>query len=155
MSLAWQLSKAITGWTTIKAPDSLALSATWASATYNQVYYARHSILAGANTTIDFRSYTDPFGATVTATKLVAIEFQVTGTNAVLTVEPGASNPLTWFISGTAPVLTLTPSGTTAAAALFWRPTGFTVDATHRNLLLTNTGSGTATVLVAALLGDT
>jgi hypothetical protein len=71
------------------------------------------------------------------------------GTGSSWKIEPGASNPLAWYLSGTTPAV----SGGAGSAFMFADPTAATVSATVRNIKLTNTGGATLTYNLALGLG--
>lgn len=153
--MSWQLAKTVTGFSTVTAKDSKSLRIVYARATFNRVYYEQFTLLAAGTATKDLYSFTDVFGAAVTATKLGAWYIGVTGNTGVLKVEPGASNPLAWQLGGTtAPKLTLTPNATYGAVLMGANPGAFTMSTTARNLLFTNSGAATVTVTFAAIVGD-
>jgi hypothetical protein len=75
----------------------------------------------------------------------------ITVANANVKLEPGTTNPLTWFWTGTTPVLTIKAGG----FLVFGDGDFTTVDATHSTLKLTNLSSTlSATVRVGFLCGQ-
>lgn len=148
-SLTWTMQKTNTGFDATKnGPTTKSFYLGPSVATYNQLYAAQHSLSSGASVTIDLQSFTTLDGTSVTFTKALAIFLTVTGSS--VKIEPGASNPLTWFFSGTTPAVTVPASG----CFVFAQPTTQTVDATHKTIKLTEgTGSGTAVVTIEILGG--
>jgi len=139
-----------------QGPDSLVYSAAPLVATYDEVFLASYSLAAAATQTVDFRSFTSALGASVTATKVLGVLLKATATvtGAKLKIEPAASDGLVWFFGGTGPYVEL-EVGTDGAAFLVAEGVAQTVDATHKDWTLTNTGTQTATVVAYALVGTT
>ncbi len=139
---------------TKQGPDSLAFSATPSATTYGEVLLHRTTIAAAANETVDFRSFTNKLNQSVTATKVVGWLIKATGATGQLKIEPGASDPLSWFLSGTTPALTLS-CGTDGCCIMVMDGAAATIDATTRNVKFSNPGAATITLTIAALVGTT
>jgi hypothetical protein len=120
--------------------------------TYGNVFVARYTILAAGTQAVDFYSFTNLVGETVTATKIYGVLVKVTGADSAIKVEPHGTNPLTWFFAGTSPSITI-PGSATGGVFLFSEGGTEALSTTVRQWLLTNTGSESATVDVAALVG--
>jgi hypothetical protein len=154
-SLGWQLSKAVTGFDSPTQSGGLSGTFRPATATFNHIYHlATTSIAAAGTQALNFYDVTSILGESVTSTKLcgVLIIAEATVTGGELKIEPHGTNGLTWPFSGTTPAITLTV-GTTGAGFLIWQGTTQTVGNTTKQWLLTNSGSQTITVTVAAVIG--
>ena len=156
--IGWTLAKSNTGFLdTTQGPDSVLFEAQPDTATVTAVYATSVTLTASGTATLDLRSFTDLAGNSVTLVSVYAMIVKVTGSGtANVVITPGASNGLTWFWTGTpsgtdtvTPKLTVTQGGVN----LFYQAAAKTVDATHRNLDLLNSGAATSTVLLAFLGG--
>ena len=139
--IIWQLSRVNAGGfqPTLQGIDSVQLTLSLGDFSgADDAYITELSLAASANQTIDFSSFTDLAGNTVTPTKVYAILVKPTGTGAVIQIAPGASNPLTWFFGGTTPTVSVPAGG----AMLLMQTGPTTIDGTHKTLKFTNTGSG-------------
>ena len=154
-AINWALSRSVSGLQDMKYPAKRAFSISYDFADFDEMFFAQYTMAAAGTQVVDFRSFAnliDPSG-TVTATGIaalfIAVQSAVAGSDAVtITLEPGASDALAWPLTGTAPVLTIENGGVQQIA----RATAFAVDATHRNLLLTNTGADAGLVTVVAVM---
>lgn len=154
-SIGWEQQKTNGSFANSKqGPDNLTARYTPSTTTYTNVLLEEGTLAAAASATIDFYSFTDELGTAVTATKLLGILIKATAsvTGGQLKIEEGASNPLTWFFSGTTPAITL-DVGTAGASFMVMEGTTQTLSSTVRNLKLSNPGSQTITYLVAAIVG--
>jgi hypothetical protein len=119
----------------------------------NRVLLSSYTIAAAGTQGIDLRSFTNLLNVATTATKVIGILLKGTGSGAKMKIEPyAASNPVTWFWTGTTPAITLT-CGTQGCSLLVMDGAVFTLTATDRSLLVTNTGSASLTLTVEALVG--
>lgn len=148
-ALSWALEKTVTGFDKAKQKGQVSYTPAPAVATYNAVFAAEYTILAAGTQAVDFYSFTDLVGNAVTATKIYGVLVTVTGTNAAVKIETHGTNGLVWFFGGTTPSITVPAGG----CFLFSEGGTEALSATVRQWLLTNTGSGTATVTVAAICG--
>lgn len=147
-SIVWKMEKTNTGFKpTTHGPETKSFALQPAVATYNQIYVAQHTLGAAASVTIDLQSFTALDSTSVTLTKALAVFLTVTGSG--VKIEPGASNPLTWFFSGTTPAVTIPAGG----LFVFAQPTTQTVSAGAKTLKLTEVGGGTAVVQIEILGG--
>lgn len=150
ISAAWQQTKANTGFQpTVQGPDSLALNTVYTvgSSNANSIYVAQGTLVAAASTTIDLYSFTDQLGQSIQMVRVYAIIAKATTDS--LKIEPGASNPLTWFFSGTSPAITIPAGG----GFCFSQATAATVSSTVRNIKISNPGSVTMTYNIAIIGG--
>jgi hypothetical protein len=150
ISAAWQQRKTNTGYQdTVQGPDGLSLNAslTVGSSAANSIYVAQGTLAASASTTIDLFSFTDQLGQSVSMVRVYSMVVKTA--DAALKVEPGATNPLTWFFGGTTPSITIPSNGGFG----FTQPTAATVSSTVRNIKLTNTGAVTLTYNIAIIGG--
>ncbi len=157
-SFTWQLSRTNTGFANAtQGSDSLAFSAnTLSVATWNELFAATYTILTTGTQVVDLRAFTDLVSTVVTtADKVLAFQITVTGTATdALNVKPHtASNALVWPFGTTADSINVYGGGS-VAYSMGVTSVGQTIDATHRNWLLTNNGAGTLTVKVVALVSD-
>jgi hypothetical protein len=146
----WQQTKANTGFAnTVQGPDGLALNASLSvgSSSANSIYVAQGTLAASASTTIDLYSFTDQLGQSIAMVRVYALVVKTTGDT--LKIEPGASNPLTWFLGGTSPSISIPAGG----GMTFYQPTAATASSTARNIKLSNTGSVTLTYDIAIIGG--
>jgi len=152
INLAWLLSKTNTGFVdSEQGPDSKGFSLQGLDvAIQNQLFAAKYTVLASGTQVIDLSTFTNLVSQATGLTSVLTLFLLPTGTNAICKLEPGASNPLTWFFSGTTPAISI-PAGGTFVFSNPGTGTGQTVDGTHKNLLVTNTGAGTLSLTVLAI----
>lgn len=133
-----------------QGPDKIDFSPTIVAATFSEVFAKRYVIAASGNQTIDlFAAFTNLLGASVSPTKVCGLIMKASGTGAIAVLEPGGSNPLPWPLQGTAPELTIPAGG----VFLFYQPWTQVIDATNRNLLITETGAAELTLDVGFIVG--
>lgn len=152
-SLSWEQSSTNTGFNSTTQKGDVSVSLAPSTSTYNEVFAASYTLAAAGTQTVDLYSITNLLNQSKTITKLIGLIIKATATvtGGVLKLENGASNPLLWpLASGDALSVTV---GTAGAVLLFAQGTTHTVSNTAKTLLLTNTGTQTITVLVAALVG--
>jgi hypothetical protein len=151
-NLSWQLTAPRTGFSAAQqGADGISANLNGISfTTFNQLFAAQYTILAAGTQVIDLSTFTNLVGEATGLGHALTISMTVTGTNANVALSPGASNGLVWFFGGTSPTISLT----TGCSFCFSGPAagpGQVVNGTHKNMLLTNNGSGTATVKVVVL----
>jgi hypothetical protein len=152
-TLSWQLAKAVTGFASVQqGADKISADLQGVQvATFNQLYANQFSLAAsGGSTTIDLSTFTNLVGESTGLGHALTIMVTVSGTGANVAVAPGASNGLVWFFSGTTPAVNLGPGCSFCFSGPAAGP-GQVVDSTHKNMTLTNNGSGTATVKIVVL----
>lgn len=149
----WSYSKTNTGFNPTTQSGELGLDSLPAAGTYNHVLAATYTIAAAGTQAVDFYGpWTAVSGESVTGTKILGFLIKVTGSTGILKVAPHGTNPLNWPFAGTSPYVLLTPS-TRGAQWLHCDGTHATVSSTTKQWLLTNTGSATITVKLAAFVG--
>ncbi len=152
LALSATLTKSITGFADdVQGPNELTFTLAGIDlTTFSKLLAADYSIAAAAHVDYDLFSFTDLQNLSTSMTTVLAVIVAPTAGDIVLS--PGGSNPLTWFFSGTTPAVKCYENGVfllcEAVAAV-----GQTVDATHRNLTLTNNGAGTAAGKIYAIGG--
>jgi hypothetical protein len=152
-SLQWILTKVVTGFAPIQqGADSVTSNLSGINlSTFNQLFAQQFTLSAsGGTSTFDLSTFTNPAGESTGFGHVLCIEVQVTGTGANVALSPGASNGLVWFFGGTSPTVSV-PAGATFIFTNAASATGQVVDSTHKNLTLTNNGSGVATVRVVCV----
>ncbi len=156
-TLTWQLSLPVTGFAArTQGTDNVSVDLSGISlVTWGELFAAQYTIAAAGTQVVDLRSFTDPTGKAITGTKSLLLYVTVTGAAAdLLNIKPNtASNALVWFFGTTADSVNVPGGGAllyTAGAG----GTGATVDATHRNLLLANSGAAALTVKVIVVVSD-
>jgi hypothetical protein len=132
--------------------DSVALAVVPDTSVMNRVFLGSATLAANANTTFDLYSFTDLVGNVTTATKARGLAITATGSGGIMKLEPGASNPATWFLSGTTPAISLN-CGTDGTGICLYDGSSFTLSATIRNMKVSNTGNASIDVKFYALLG--
>lgn len=117
------------------------------------------AVPAGATVDFDFFDFVnliyEESGLSRIWTLLILPEVDENGTvggtaDASIEIKPGATNPLTWFFRGTDPRISLPVNGV-FLYSLGADADGQSVDATHRNIRITNTGDDNLIVTVGAL----
>lgn len=155
--VTWQLAKSNTGFTdTIHGTESASFSLTLLDTdTWNELFAAEYTIAAAGTQAVDLRTFTDLAGNSVaTADKALAIIIIVTGAAAdLLNVKKHGTNGLQWFFGGASEGVNI-PGGGMLLFSEGSSSTGTTVDASNKQLLLTNNGAASLTVKVVALLSD-
>jgi hypothetical protein len=153
-TLSFTLSGTTNGFPVSAGPDNIASNLQGINTTtWNQLFAQTYSITASGTQAFDLTSFTNLISESVTLMHALVLVIQVTGTNAVVTLGPSASNGLVWFFGGTSPTIAV-PNGGFFAYSLGAASTGQVIDSTHKSMTLTNTGSGTATVVIS-ILGST
>ncbi len=100
--------------------------------------------------TVDLYSFTDLSGATVSGwTKLYAMILAPTGAGAIAKLIPGATHGLTWYWTGTGPILSVPAGGMEVHADV----NATVLSTTVRTIDVTNSGSGTLGGRWAFLVG--
>lgn len=145
----WSLSKAHTGLTTTKHEGRSSSTLNIAS---EQIFLVQYTIASGANQVVDLRSFTNLVGESVTATKLYGLYIKVTGTNAKIKLEEHSVDglDLSPLLDGTSPSITVSANGHIDIGS---DANPITIDATHKNIKLSNTGSASGTIFVAVYVG--
>lgn len=140
---SWTQTKTTTGREDVtQGPDSVSKTVTFDVASVNRVYVYPISLAASGTATIDLQAVTTLLAESDVWTKVQGLELTVDSGGGNIKLEPGASNPLTWFFSGTTPAITVKAGGFLAIGD----GSTFTVSATVKTLKLTNlSGSLTAT----------
>ncbi len=153
-SMGWAQASANAGFDDSKqGPSTTSFTATPSATTYSEVYLAQFTIAASANVTKNFNSFVNAFATTITATKILGILVKATGATGIMKIEPApADNPLTWFLSGTTPAITLN-CGTDGCGLMVCDGSAFTMSGTVKNWKISNTGAATITVTISAIVG--
>jgi hypothetical protein len=155
-SLTWQLARAVAGFTDVlHGPETAAFTlATLDTAVWNELFAAQYVVAgSGGTQTVDLRTFNDLPGNAVTADKALVFVVLVAGAATDrLNVKPHGTNGLQWFFGGTTEGVNVPGGGLLLFADA---EPGVTVDATHKQLLLTNNGGGSLTVKLLALVSDT
>ena len=149
-STVWVQTNPVTGFSTAKHPggNEKSVLPTVSAAAANRVYITEATLAASASITIDLRSLTEPvFREALTPVRGYSI--QLIGTGSAWRLDPGAANPLQWFFGGTTQQI----NGGAGAMFCFADPTAVTINATNRNIRITNTGGGTLTYTLVVSLG--
>jgi len=150
-SISWIQTKTNTGFSnTIQGLDSISASVSPAltgATPANVVYAEERTLSASASQTYDLQSLTDFLSQSLVMTRTYAIAISCSAGQ--VTLEQGASNPLTWPLSGTAPAMVV-PSG---GFFVFGQSTAQTVSASVKTLKVTAGGSG-GTYKIAILGGQ-
>lgn len=153
-TVSWALSRAVTGFADVtQGPDSLSFSSnSLSTATWTEIFAAEYTLAAAGTQVVDLRTFTDLVGNSVTGTKAMALMLSVSGAATDwLNVKPNSSNGLQWFFGGTAEGVSV-PGGGVILFSEGAGSSGTTVDATHKQLLLTNNGAANLTATIAALV---
>jgi hypothetical protein len=150
-SISWIQTKTNTGFSnTIQGLDSISASVSpslTGATPANVVYAEERTLSASASQTYDLQSLTDFLSQSLVMTRTYAIAISCSAGQ--VTLEQGASNPLTWPLSGTAPAMVV-PSG---GFFVFGQSTAQTVSASVKTLKVTAGGSG-GTYKIAILGGQ-
>lgn len=150
--MSWELYKTNSGTNQTKQKDSLNFRFLPSTNTYNQLYWTQFSLAANTNQAVDFYSFTNLAGESVTATKIIAVILNATGNGGSIKVEPGDTNPLTWPFAGTTPSVELS-CNTDGCSIVLQAGTHSNMNATVRTWKVSNTGNANATVTLAAFVG--
>lgn len=150
INLQWAQEFAISGFNPSRqsGPLDATIAPTVGASDAREIYFVQGTLAAGASVTFSLRAFTEPaFNRVLTGTG--AYILVVTGTGATWKYEPGAANPLEWFLGGTTPAI----NGTDASAFAYGADDAVTVSATDDTVKLTNThGSDTLTYRLAAVI---
>lgn len=150
-SISWIQTKTNTGFSnTIQGLDSISASVSpslTGATPANVVYAEERTLSASASQTYDLQSLTDFLSQSLVMTRAFAIAISCSAGQ--VTLEQGASNPLTWPLSGTAPAMVVTSGG----FFVFGQSTAQTVSASVKTLKVTAGGSG-GTYKIAILGGQ-
>lgn len=150
-SLSWTQSKTNSGFaSTVQGLDSLSASVapTLTGATpANVVFAEQRTLTASASQTYDLQSMTDFLSQSLVMVRAYAI--MISCSAGQVTLEQGASNPLTWPLSGTAPAMVVPAN----AFFIFGQTTAQAVSGSAKTLKVTAGGSG-ATYKITILGGQ-
>lgn len=156
-ALKVSLMRPVTNWPPIRqGEDSISVNLAGVNlSVWNDAFIAKQLINGGATVTADLQNYVDLLNQSAKVmTKVFALAVKMdlsdpTKPNAVLKIKPGAVNPLQWFFTSNAEGIKL-PAGHISAIVAPIDYIGYTVDATHRTLDFTNTGTDplNATIIV-------
>ena len=152
VELGWTQISPNTGFVTSRqGPDKLSASLSPDLTVVNRVYAVSGTLAASGTVTIDLQALTTYLtGAdAVVLTKVQAV--MLTATTTGMKFEPGATNPATWFFSGTTPAITLQAGG------FFCLGDGsvYTVTASLKTLKITNISASLTGTYAIAILGGT
>lgn len=146
--IRWSQQKTNSGFSiTRQGPDDLISSITPPVNTINELFAETRVIAAGATHTWDLTALTNFFSQAIAFNKARALHVAVSGGTARL--QPGASDPATWFFGTSADAITL-PDG--SFITIGWG-TNAVVTSAAKNLAITNTGATSVTVQIAILGG--
>ena len=122
--------------------------------TWNAAFINQYTIAAAGTQAVDLRTFTDQVGSSITADKAMSIIILVTGAiTDTLNVKTHGTNGLQWFFESASFGVNI-PGGGMLMFSEGETSTGTTVDATHKQLLLTNNGAASLTVKIVAVLSD-
>ncbi len=155
-AVTWEQSRSVLGFADVTQGSDTANFALSAldTATWNALYAVQHVMAPADTKDVNLRTFTDLPGNGVTADKVLSILILVTGAAAdKLNVKPHGTNGLQWFFENAAYGVDI-PGGGCLLFSEGAASAGTTVDATNRQLLLTNNGSAELTVKVVALVSD-
>lgn len=155
-SISWTLARAVTGFKSVgQGQDSVAASnSALAVATWTELFAAQYTVATTGTQVVDLRAFTDLVSNSVTGTKAMAIIVLVAGAAAdKLNVAVNASNGLVWPFHNTSSSIDI-PGGGFNLFSEGPTSTGTVIDATHKQLLLTNNGSADLVVTVAVVVSD-
>lgn len=154
-SLEWTYTKTVTGFNPVSQQGSVAFNLAPDAATYDHAYVTQFSLAASADSTVNLYSFTNVVGESVTATKLLGYAVYVTGTVAggQIKIEPGASDPAAFPLSGTSPAITLAVGTGLKCGIVVITGTAFTLSNTIKNVKFSNPGTQTVSVNLAVLVG--
>jgi hypothetical protein len=138
-----------------QGPDSLQLSLTPNTTTYNNILLQKLTIAAAGSNTVDFYSFTDKLTQAVVATKLLGYQVKATASNtgAQLRIAPGAADPLAWPFGANTAMNIVLDVGTGGCVLHVMNGATTTLSNTSRNVAFSNPGNQTATVLLSAIVG--
>lgn len=143
-SLTYQLQTAgANGYTGLSAgPNTIQFVPTAIDLTsFTQIYDNHYTLANSASQTFDMFSCVNQVNESVVFTAVYGFILVVdAGTNGNILVQPGASNALQWFLNGSTQGVNI-PNGSGVSYQNSLTGSGITVDSTHRNILITNTGS--------------
>lgn len=160
--LKFSLTKVVADWPDIEQGENqiaFALPPDTVDITkWSQAFAAVYALDPTDTATIDLRSFTNLADEAVVLTKVLAIAVQVVATvstaaGGALTLLPGASNPFSGFLTSATEGLLL-PAETGAVLTGAADFAGHTVDGTHKEIDLENTGTDAITVTVI-IIGST
>ena len=159
--LNWSLQKDNTGFAKTKqGPDKLSVTLSPNILLYTQVYAGEIALTTGQSVVLDFYNGTKNIAAAgnvaivdflsdaVAFRKVLGIMVQAVGVS--VKVEPNATDPMSWFLSGTLPAITIKAGG------IFLVGDGdvsTTVLTTTGKIKITNMGAITGSVKIALLGG--
>lgn len=150
-SLSWTQSKTNSGFAnTVQGMDSIAasVSPSLTGATPANVIFAEQRTLTAAGTqTYDLQSMTDFLNQSLVMTRAYAI--MISCSAGQVTLQQGASNPLAWPLSGTAPALVVPANG----FFVLGQTTAQAVSGSAKTIKVTAGGSG-ATYKITILGGQ-
>lgn len=125
---------------------------------WTNLFAQTYTIAASGFQEFDLSSYTNLVGETVTPGHVLGLFVMPSGINAQCLLAPGSTNGLTWFFTGTTPGISIpvTAASGNGGIAIICAPfdnAGAVIDATHKTLRITNSGTGALTVTVLVITG--
>ena len=145
--IQWSQIKNNTGFAPTKqGPDNIANSITPPVNTINEVFAENRTLAAAASYTYDLQALTNFFGDGIVFTKIRAMHLAVQGGQ--ITVAPGVSDPLDWFLNAAGEITLPDGSFITIGGG-----SNGTVGPTGKTLKITNTGATSATYQVTLIGG--
>ncbi len=142
--------KSVTGYTPVSQKPALSFPRAYDTATWNRAFLGEWTLAASGVQIVDLYLYTDAVDGPTRTTQAVALVLTATATvtGGQLRVEPGASEPLAFCVSG----YLLFDVGVLGTDVVLSNGTPWTVSATARNIKLSNPGTQSITVSAMAIL---
>ncbi len=153
-SVSWTLRSTSGAYTATSGPNSHDYSVAPDAATYTEILVTSFTVAASGSHSLDLLAFTSLLNQTIAATGVRWLLIKATGNTGKMTLAPGASNGINFWLAGTTPTLTL-DCGPDGCAVLLADGVPRTLDATHKTIDVSNPGSVTITVTVSALVKTT
>lgn len=148
----WTLDVGITGFADQTQTDPGQTFTISTVGVWNQLLAVNYSIANTAHVDYDVNSFTNLINEAASFSANGILSLILLPTMGAIIYGPGGSNPLTWFLGGTAPTITVQPSGVLVYSNPPAGP-GQTVDGTHKSIRLQNSSGVTATGYLFAVGG--
>lgn len=150
MSTAWAMSRSQSPFASSGQGDGFSFDLNSIDVTtYGALYATQLSLATTTSQTVDLTTLTNLVNNSFNFSTVLGIFVLVTGSQ--LKIEPGASNPATWFFTGTGPGVTVPAGGMFINTGAVDGTGAYTINSTQKNLKFTSSGLGTSTVTIMIL----
>jgi len=152
----WIYRRTIPGYAPSRQRGTFTSSLNADTTEYNHKIFDQYTLIAGGTQIVDLRQFvSEVSGESVTASKVLTLELKATGdAGGKIKIQPYSSNGLVWPFGDASDSITLRVGELGQCTLAIQDGDAAVVGDAERNILLTNTGTETVTVLFAATVGE-